>query len=120
MATDLNALLGLDPTDPRVVEIEDDRADYRGLVESLVDQRRRAGLTQSQIAEHMETSQSVVSAFENAVTDARFSTVQRYARAIGTRIRWMYASPSQRYVETFQVPVAPDSAVDVFYRAATG
>ncbi|MFG3514802.1 helix-turn-helix domain-containing protein [Streptomyces bobili] len=68
-----------------VAEAEDGEA-YASLVESLVVLRKRRGLTQQDVADHMETTQSVVSDFERVGGNARYSTLQRYARAVGARL----------------------------------
>ncbi|MEU0746555.1 helix-turn-helix transcriptional regulator [Streptomyces albogriseolus] len=86
MAPALDELLGIDPDDPIVAaEVEDSEA-YASLVESLVVLRKRRGLTQQDVADYMETTQSVVSDFERVGGNARYSTLQRYARAVGARL----------------------------------
>lgn len=85
MGTDLFAVLGTDPEDPRVgAAVQDARAAER-LIDTLVEMRRHQAITQVQMAERMETTQSAVSKFERAGGDPRLSTIQRYARAIGAR-----------------------------------
>lgn len=49
--------------------------------------RRAEGLTQKDMAERMETTQSCVSDFERIGGDPRIHTIQRYARAMGYRAR---------------------------------
>jgi predicted transcriptional regulator len=58
----------------------------RELVAELVARRRAAGLSQSQVAERMGTSQPAVARLEAGEVDARMSTVQRYAAALGHRM----------------------------------
>jgi transcriptional regulator with XRE-family HTH domain len=55
----------------------------RRVIADLVDARRRAGLSQTSVAARMGTSQSVVARLEAGGVDARLSTLQRYARAVG-------------------------------------
>ena len=56
-------------------------------VAQLAERRRQLGLTQRDVAERMGTTQSAVSDLEAGRTDPRWSTVQRYAAAIGARVR---------------------------------
>lgn len=58
----------------------------RELLAELVARRRAAGLSQSQIAERMGTSQPAVARLEAGEVDARMSTVERYAAALGHRM----------------------------------
>lgn len=86
MAPALHRLLGLDLNDPKVVAATQDAEAYASLVESLVVMRHRRGLTQQDVAQRMETTQSAVSDFESVGGDARYSTLQRYARAVDARL----------------------------------
>ena len=63
-------------------------AQRAGLVRALVAQRRAAGLSQTEIAARMGTSQSAVARLESGATDARASTLERYAAAVGAEINW--------------------------------
>ena len=58
----------------------------RGLVADLVARRHAAGLSQHEVAERMGTSQPAVARLEAGLVDARMSTVQRYAAAVGARL----------------------------------
>lgn len=58
------------------------------LVEELAEARKRTALSQRAIADEMGTTQSAISDFENAGTDPRLSTLQRYARAVGVRVHF--------------------------------
>ena len=59
----------------------------RKLARQLADCRRHAGLTQTQIADLMGTSQGQVARFESGA-DTRLSTVARYAAALGVSVAW--------------------------------
>jgi HTH-type transcriptional regulator/antitoxin HipB len=48
--------------------------------------REKAGLTQAQVAERLETKKSAISRIENSAGSIRFSTLERYARAIGWQL----------------------------------
>ena len=63
-------------------------AQRAGLVRELVEQRQTAGLSQTQVAARMGTSQSAVARLESGAVDVRASTLERYAAAIGGEISW--------------------------------
>jgi DNA-directed RNA polymerase specialized sigma24 family protein len=58
------------------------------LVRELVGQRQAAGLSQTEVAARMGTSQSAVARLEAGATDTRASTLERYAAAVGGQITW--------------------------------
>jgi DNA-binding XRE family transcriptional regulator len=60
----------------------------RGLLAELAGQRQAAGMSQTEIAARMGTSQSAVARLEAGEGDVRASTLERYAAAIGTEISW--------------------------------
>jgi predicted transcriptional regulator len=60
----------------------------RGLIEELVRARRDAELSQTEIAARMGTSQSAVARLESGDLDARLSTLERYAAALGRTVDW--------------------------------
>ena len=60
----------------------------RELIEELVRVRRESELSQTEIAARMGTSQSAVARLESGELDARLSTVQRYAAALGRTVDW--------------------------------
>lgn len=62
-------------------------ASHRDLVADLVARRRAAGLSQHEVAERMGTSQPAVARLEAGLVDARMSTVQRYAAAVGAQLK---------------------------------
>jgi transcriptional regulator with XRE-family HTH domain len=45
--------------------------------------RERAGLTQEEVAQRLDTKKSAISRIENRAGDIRLSTLERYAKAIG-------------------------------------
>jgi len=67
-------------------------AERRRLVGELADQRRSAGLSQTEVAARMGTSQSAVARLEAGDADVRASTLERYAAAIGSQITWQLRS----------------------------
>lgn len=56
------------------------------LLRELVNWRNGRGLTQREVAEAMDTTQSAVSELEKGRIDPRLSTLQRYARALGAEL----------------------------------
>lgn len=62
----------------------------RELARQLAEHRRSAGLTQSELAERMGTSQGQITRFESGA-DTRLSTVARYAAAVGMKVEWNLA-----------------------------
>jgi len=49
--------------------------------------RERAGVTQEKIAEKLRTRKSAISRIENHAEDIRLSTLEKYARALGLRLK---------------------------------
>jgi transcriptional regulator with XRE-family HTH domain len=63
-------------------------AERHRLVAELTAQRRSAGLSQTEVAARMGTSQSAVARLETGDADVRVSTLERYAAAIGSQLAW--------------------------------
>ena len=70
----------------------------RRLVTELTAERQAARLSQTEVAARMGTSQSAVARLESGEADARASTLERYAAAVGRQITWELRSSG---------PVAP-------------
>lgn len=60
----------------------------RALTEELVARRVELGLTQTEVAARMGTSQSAVARLESGLADVRISTLERYAAAVGHVLDW--------------------------------
>ncbi len=60
----------------------------RELMDELAATRRERGLSQTEIAARMGTSQSAVARLERGGLDARLSTLERYAAALGHTVDW--------------------------------
>jgi DNA-binding XRE family transcriptional regulator len=58
------------------------------LISGLAAQRQSAGLSQTEVAARMGTSQSAVARLEAGEADLRISTLERYAAAIGSQLTW--------------------------------
>ena len=57
------------------------------LVRALIDARRQAGISQAELAEKMNTTQSVVARLESGRALPSTRTLEKVARATGTRLR---------------------------------
>jgi predicted transcriptional regulator len=60
----------------------------RALTQALTTRRVALGLTQTDVAARMRTSQSAVARLESGNLDVRLSTIERYAEAVGHVVRW--------------------------------
>jgi predicted transcriptional regulator len=60
----------------------------RSLMSTLVARRRALGLSQTEVAARMGTSQSAVARMEAGGGDLRLTTVERYAAAVGWQLDW--------------------------------
>jgi len=57
------------------------------IARELVQARKTAGLSQVQVAERMDTTQSVVSRLESGHQNASIGSLQAYAKATGRKLR---------------------------------
>ena len=62
--------------------------DVDDLIDRLVRRRQDLGLSQTVVAARMGTSQSAVARLESGGLDARLSTLERYAAALGYTVNW--------------------------------
>ena len=60
----------------------------RQLLRALAERRQDQERSQTAVAAEMQSSQSSVARLEGSAVDARLSTLDRYAEAIGYRIQW--------------------------------
>ena len=56
------------------------------LARSIIRQRLRRNLTQKQLAERLQTSQSVISRLESGTAKPSLATLQRLAKALDSRL----------------------------------
>jgi predicted transcriptional regulator len=68
--------------------LQDRSARRSELIDELVRARQESELSQTEIAARMGTSQSAVARLESGVLDARLSTLERYAAALGRTVDW--------------------------------
>jgi transcriptional regulator with XRE-family HTH domain len=67
---------------------DDIAARRKALAGELVILRRSAGLSQTEVAARMGTSQSAVARLEAGQGDLRVSSLERYAAALGRTLDW--------------------------------
>jgi predicted transcriptional regulator len=73
------------PEFPAMVEAAERR---RKLLGALADRRREGEQSQTAVAAAMKSSQSSIARLETSATDARMSTLDRYARVLGYRVQY--------------------------------
>lgn len=64
------------------------------LAKALIEARTRAGLSQTQLARRMKTSQSYVARIEGGKVRPSTDALERFARATGTRLRIAFEQPA--------------------------
>jgi transcriptional regulator with XRE-family HTH domain len=96
MAADLFAEFGLDAHSNEAKDARHALDLYERTIEALVECRTASGLKQKEVAARMDTQQSAISDLENLTRDARFSTVIRYAQAIGVHLKIEVSKPRRR------------------------
>ncbi len=76
------------PDFPQLIEAARRR---RQLLRELAARREQLGLSQTAVAARMGTSQSAVARLEAGEIDAKLSTIERFAAALGQRVEWRIA-----------------------------
>ena len=104
MSTDTTGLRRMFPEanwdSPEMAAVAEDIDGLIDFVILLRSKRRSEGITQVQMAEKLNTTQSSISEFERIGGDPRIQSLQRYARAMGYRVR----------LELEKVPAGPLSS----------
>lgn len=85
---------GVDYGDPRARLGRDQEANALALVDELRTCREGLGLSQASVARQMGRHQSVVSTLERLGSDPRWSSIRRYATALGCLIEYRIVPPS--------------------------
>jgi ribosome-binding protein aMBF1 (putative translation factor) len=67
----------------------------RQLLRELGAEREKLGLSQTAVAAVMGTSQSAVARLEAGDVDAKLSTVERFAAALGQKVEWRIAKATR-------------------------
>ena len=90
---------------PAFGEMVDAAYERRQLLRALAAHREALGLSQTEVAARMGTSQSAVARLEQGEADARLSTVERLAAAVEVRLTWSLAAPaSEQHKPTTRMP----------------
>jgi transcriptional regulator with XRE-family HTH domain len=76
----------------------------RALADTLAARRAAIGLSQTEVAARMGTSQSAVARLESGDADVRLSTLERYVAALGERLDWGFERPAARATTTGRNP----------------
>ena len=78
------------------------RREYKALAEefsltaAMIEARSRAGMTQEQVARRMKTTQAAIARLESRGSRPSTSTLQRYAKATGSRLRISFEPEAAR------------------------
>jgi predicted transcriptional regulator len=80
---------------PEFPELVEAAVRRRELLKALAAVRREHERSQTAVAAAMDSSQSSVARLESSATDARMSTVDRYARVLGYRIQYHLVPEAQ-------------------------
>ena len=78
--------------DPDYRKVYDGLGPEFELTRSLIQARIAAGLTQAQLAERMETTQSVIARLESGRAHPSTRTLEKIAASTGTRLRISFES----------------------------
>ena len=73
--------------DPKYSEEYDKLGPEFEIARLLIKARTQAGLTQAQLAERLQTTQSAVARFESGKTNPSTSTLRKIAQATGTQLK---------------------------------
>ncbi len=73
--------------DPEYRKAHKAMADEFAVADAILSARRQAGLTQKELAEKMEATQSVVARLEGGSSNTTLKTLQRVAEATGTHLK---------------------------------
>ena len=76
--------------EPGFKEGYDALADEYAVASALIEARKLAKLSQAQLAKKMGTSQSTIARLESGAAKPSFSTLERFAKATGMRVRVVF------------------------------
>ncbi len=96
-------------SDPEFGAAVADAEARRSLLRQYGRARQRKKLNQTEVARQMGTTQSAISEMEQGIVEPRLSTLQRYARILGYRLRFMLVEePASSYRDrVLHYPVVP-------------
>jgi ribosome-binding protein aMBF1 (putative translation factor) len=73
--------------DPAYRAAYDELAEEFSLINAMIEARTRSELSQAEVAKRMGTTESAVSRLESGRTKPSTRTLERYAKAVGHRLR---------------------------------
>lgn len=82
--------------DPEYMKEYDSLEEEFALIEALIEARTKADLTQEQVAERMQTSQSYIAKLEGGRINPSVKALKRYADATGTKLRFQFVRDPAR------------------------
>lgn len=92
----IEEMLGINPNDELDRRARIQWENDHNLLADLIAARKRAGMSQLQVADAMGVSQSAVARVEGGDRDPRLSTLRRYAMAVAVLIEHKVKDDSQR------------------------
>lgn len=90
---EVDEMLAEQMKDPRLAAAYEDAQARHELYRDLIDVRKTNWLSVDEVAERMEVKRKRVIEFESGATDPCHSFLQRYARAVGVRLKSELAGP---------------------------
>ncbi len=72
---------------PEFMKEYESQAEEFALARALIDARVKSGLTQTEIAEKMQTTQSAIARLESMSRWPSLRTLHKYAKATGTKLK---------------------------------
>ena len=94
---------------PDFPQLVDAAARRRELLQALAAKRREDERSQTAVAAAMQSSQSSIARLESSATDARISTIDRYAHALGYKVQY-HLIPVEEADDLDAVVVHPPTA----------
>jgi len=73
--------------DPEFVKAYDEAVEEYAALEAMIRARAGTGVTQAELAERMGTTQSAIARLESGRVSPTVETLQKYARALGKRLK---------------------------------
>ncbi|GAA2237053.1 hypothetical protein GCM10010413_42050 [Promicromonospora sukumoe] len=96
---DANDPLYMDPDDVDMTIARQQAENAFGLVAQLRERRKTMGLLQKDVAQRMNRDTAVVSRLERLGSDPRWSSLQRYANALGVVLKYDWTTREQLLLE---------------------
>lgn len=95
---------------PDFPQLVDAAVRRRELLRALAAKRREDERSQTAVAAAMQSSQSSIARLESSATDARISTIDRYAHALGYKVEYHLVPEAQASEPSVVIHQRPGSA----------